>query len=72
MLSLLSLSLLIIGDADANNPGIPTTCTGNIIARYCPPEVVFANRNDISQYFVSGITENKLYWSGLGYPGKVP
>jgi len=30
--------------------------------------VKIANRRDVVQYFVSGVTENKLYWSGLGYP----
>ena len=30
--------------------------------------MAIANRSDVIQHFVSGVTENKLYWSGLGYP----
>ena len=37
-------------------------------ARYCEPEVKIANRSDVIQLFVSGVTENNLYWFGLGYP----
>ena len=58
----------IIGDVVTTYPLIPTTFTGHITARFCEPEVYVANRSDVVQYFVSGVTENKLYWSGLGYP----
>jgi len=58
----------IIGDGITTYPLIPTTYDGTIVARFCEPEVYIANRSDVVQYFVSGVTENKLYWSGLGYP----
>ncbi len=58
----------VIGDAITTYPLIPTTYTGTIVARFCEPTVKIANRSDVVQYFVSGVTENKLYWSGLGYP----
>lgn len=59
----------IIGDGNtAAFPGIPTTFNGIIAARYCPPQVQIANRSDVIQLFMSGVTENNLYWFGLGYP----
>lgn len=58
----------IIGDADATYPGIPTSGTFQISARYCAPQVTVASRNKTIQLLVHGVTENKLYWSGLGYP----
>lgn len=58
----------VLGDAGTLFPGIPTTFTGIIAARYCAPEVVVANRSDVIQLFMSGVTENNLYWFGLGYP----
>ena len=58
----------VIGDGDAAFPLIPTTFNGIIAARYCPPEVQIANRSDVIQLFMSGVTENNLYWFGLGYP----
>ena len=58
----------IIGDAITSFALVPSTFTGHITARFCEPEVYVANRTNVVQYFVSGVTENKLYWSGLGYP----
>lgn len=58
----------IIGDSDAGYPFIPTTFSGIIAARYCEPEVTVANRTNDIQLFMSGVTENNLYWFGLGYP----
>ncbi|MCJ1224190.1 hypothetical protein MMC12_000834 [Toensbergia leucococca] len=58
----------VIGNADTVYPVVPTTFTGVISARYCKPTVKIANRTHIIQFFMSGVTENKLYWSGLGYP----
>lgn len=58
----------ILGDAGTAYPLIPTTFTGIVAARYCEPEVKIANRSDVIQMFVSGVTENNLYWFGLGYP----
>ncbi len=58
----------VLGDANTVYPLIPTTYIGTIVARFCEPTVKIANRSDVVQYFVSGVTENKLYWSGLGYP----
>lgn len=58
----------VIGDGVAPFPVIPTTFDGIIAARYCPPEVEIANRSDVVQLFMSGVTENNLYWFGLGYP----
>ena len=58
----------VIGDGDAPFPVIPETFDGTIAARYCPPEVTVANRSDVIQLFMSGVTENNLYWFGLGYP----
>ena len=58
----------VIGDGLAPFPVIPTTFDGIIAARYCPPEVEIANRSDVVQLFMSGVTENNLYWFGLGYP----
>lgn len=58
----------IIGDSDAGYPFIPTTFDGIIAARYCEPEVKIANRSNTIQLFMSGVTENNLYWFGLGYP----
>lgn len=59
----------VIGDGNtAVFPGIPTSFNGIIAARYCPPEVTIANRSDVIQLFMSGVTENNLYWFGLGYP----
>ncbi|KAI9853219.1 MAG: hypothetical protein M1830_006740 [Pleopsidium flavum] len=36
--------------------------------RFCEPEVMVASRNLTIQLLVHGVTETKLYWSGLGYP----
>ena len=58
----------VIGDGDEAFPLIPTTFDGIIAARYCEPEVEVANRSDVVQLFMSGVTENNLYWFGLGYP----
>ena len=58
----------ILGDAGTAYPLIPTTFAGIVAARYCEPEVQIANRSDVIQIFVSGVTENNLYWFGLGYP----
>jgi len=58
----------IIGDSNAGYPFIPTTFNGIITARYCDPEVTVANRSNVIQLFMSGVTENNLYWFGLGYP----
>ncbi|MCJ1459451.1 hypothetical protein MMC28_009830 [Mycoblastus sanguinarius] len=58
----------VIGDADTTYPLIPTTFSGIIYARYCEPEVKIANRSSVIQLFMSGVTENNLYWFGLGYP----
>lgn len=58
----------VIGDGFAAYPFIPTTFNGIIAARYCPPEVNVANRTNVIQMFMSGVTENNLYWFGLGYP----
>lgn len=58
----------ILGDAGTAYPLIPTTFAGIVAARYCEPEVKIANRSDVIQMFVSGVTENNLYWFGLGYP----
>lgn len=58
----------VIGDSFAAYPLIPTTFNGIIAARYCPPEVEVANRSNVIQMFMSGVTENNLYWFGLGYP----
>ena len=58
----------VLGDAGTAFPLIPTTFAGIIAARYCEPEVKVANRSDVVQVFMSGVTENNLYWFGLGYP----
>lgn len=58
----------VLGDAGTVYPVIPTTFTGIIAGRYCEPEVTIANRSDVVQLFMSGVTENNLYWFGLGYP----
>ena len=58
----------VIGDGDAPFPVIPETFDGTIAARYCPPEVIVGNSSDVIQLFMSGVTENNLYWFGLGYP----
>ena len=59
----------IIGDGNtAAFPVIPTAFNGIIAARYCPPQVQIANRSDVIQLYMSGVTENNLYWFGLGYP----
>ena len=58
----------VIGDGDTPFPLVPTTFDGIVAARYCPPEVEIANRSDVIQLFMSGVTENNLYWFGLGYP----
>lgn len=58
----------VLGDAGTAYPLIPTTFTGIVAARYCEPEVTIANRSDVVQLFMSGVTENNLYWFGLGYP----
>lgn len=58
----------IIGDADATYPGVPTGGTFRISARYCEPQVSIASRHNTVQLLVHGVTENKLYWSGLSYP----
>ena len=58
----------VLGDAGTAFPLIPTTFAGIIAARYCEPEVKIANRSDVVQVFMSGVTENNLYWFGLGYP----
>ena len=58
----------VLGDAGTAFPLIPTTFSGIIAARYCAPEVTIANRSDVVQVFMSGVTENNLYWFGLGYP----
>lgn len=58
----------IIGDGFTVFPPFPTTFDGIIAARYCEPEVTVANRSDVVQLFMSGVTENNLYWFGLGYP----
>ncbi|MCJ1362775.1 hypothetical protein MMC16_001881 [Acarospora aff. strigata] len=36
--------------------------------RFCEPEVVNNNRKNTVQLLVHGVTETKLYWSGLSYP----
>ena len=66
--ALAALVQTIAGDAGTTYPGIPTTFSGVIAARYCEPEVVVANRSNVVQMFVSGVTENNLYWFGLSYP----
>ena len=58
----------IIGDGNSVYPLVPTGGTFKISARYCEPQVKIASRNNTVQILVSGVTENKLYWSGLGYP----
>ena len=63
-----SLVQTILGDAETAYPLVPTTFAGIVAARYCEPEVTVANRSDVLQLFVSGLTENNLYWFGLGYP----
>lgn len=58
----------VIGDAFTTYPLIPTSFNGIVAARYCEPVVKIANRTDVIQLFMSGVTENNLYWFGLGYP----
>ena len=58
----------VIGNVIATYPTVPTTFDGIVAARYCEPQVQVANRSDVIQMFVSGVTENNLYWFGLGYP----
>ena len=55
----------VIGDGDAPFPVIPETFDGTIAARYCPPEVIVANRSDVIQLFMSGVTESVLVRLGL-------
>ncbi|KAL2054987.1 hypothetical protein ABVK25_004809 [Lepraria finkii] len=64
--AILTLVQTVIGDGDAPFPAISETFDGIIAARYCPPEVTLANRSDMIQLFMSGVTENNLYWFGLG------
>lgn len=63
-----SLLQTLIGDAVTTFPLKPTSFDGIVAARYCDPEVVVANRSDVIQLYMSGVTENNLYWFGLGYP----
>lgn len=66
--AILALVQTVIGDGDAPFPVISEKFDGTIAARYCPPEVTLANRSDMIQLFMSGVTENNLYWFGLGCP----
>ena len=66
--AILALVQTVIGDGDAPFPAISETFDGTIAARYCPPEVTLANRSDMIQLFMSGVTENNLYRFGLGCP----
>lgn len=49
-------------------PAVPVSGTFQMSARFCEPEVVVPSRKNTVQLLVHGATENKLYWSGLGYP----
>ncbi|KAI4161742.1 MAG: hypothetical protein LQ342_004574 [Letrouitia transgressa] len=61
----------VLGDAGAVYPPIATTFNGIVAARFCEPQVKVASRANTVQLFMSGVTENNLYWFGLGYPNGI-
>jgi pimeloyl-ACP methyl ester carboxylesterase len=48
---------------------LPVSGTFNIAGRYCKPEVTIPGREKTLQLLVHGITYDRNYWSGLGFPG---
>jgi len=58
----------ILGTAVTTFPLVPVSGTFSMSVRFCEPEVVVGSRKDTIQLLVHGVTETKLYWSGLGYP----